>query len=104
MVVCNAWDLTVVISQLLNIAQGKYNTVILAGSRLNAFCLSTPSEHVNIFSEKLASLESKIRMSTNSHFSRVLTRFTIIVAVITVGQLSATTISKNFERRYNKTF
>lgn len=55
MVVCNAWDLTVVISQLLNIAQGKYNTVILAGSRLNAFCLSTPSEHVNIFSEKLAS-------------------------------------------------
>lgn len=47
----------------------KESTVILAGSRLNALCLSIPSEHVNIFSEKLTSLESEIRMSTNSHFS-----------------------------------
>ena len=45
------------------------STVILAGSRLNALCLSIPSEHVNIFSENLTSLESEIRMSTNSHFS-----------------------------------
>lgn len=51
MVVCYTWDLLVVISQLLNTAQGKYNTVILAGPRLNAFCLSIPNEHVNIFSE-----------------------------------------------------
>lgn len=56
------------ISQLLNTAL-KESTVILAGSRLNALCLSIPSEHVNIFSENLTSLESEIRMSTNSHFS-----------------------------------
>ena len=95
MVVCDTWDLLVMISQLLNTAL-KESTVILAGSRLNALCLSIPSEHVNIFSENLTSLESEIRMSTNSHCSRVWTRQTIIVAVITVWQFSATTISKNF--------
>ena len=47
----------------------KESTVILAGSRLNALCLSIPNEHVNIFSENLTSSESEIRMSTNSHFS-----------------------------------
>ena len=95
MVVCDTWDLLVMISQLLNTAL-KESTVILAGSRLNALCLSNPGENVNIFSENLTSLESEIRMSTNSHFSRVLTRQTIIFAVITVWQFSATTISKNF--------
>ena len=95
MVVCDTWDELVMISQLLNTAL-KESTVILAGSRLNVLCLSNPSENVNIFSENLTSLESEIRMSTNSHFSRVLTRQTIIVAVITVWQFSATTISKNF--------
>lgn len=97
MVVCDTWDELVMISQLLNTAL-KESTVILAGSRLNALCLSNRSENVNIFSENLTSLESEIRMSTNSHFSRVLTRQTIIVAVITVWQFSATTISKNFWR------
>ena len=56
------------ISQLLNTAL-KESTVILAGSRLNALCFSIPSEQVNIFSENLTSLESEIRISTNSHFS-----------------------------------
>ena len=68
MVVCDTWHLLVMISQLLNTAL-KESTVILAGSRLNALCLSIPSEHVNIFSENLTSLESEIRMSTNGHFS-----------------------------------
>ena len=52
----------------------KESTVILAGSRLNALCLSIPSEHVNIFSENLTSLESEIRMSTNSRFSFICCR------------------------------
>lgn len=68
MVVCDTWDLLVMISQLLNTAL-KESTVILAGSRLNALCFFIPSEHVNIFSENLTSLESEIRISTNSHFS-----------------------------------
>ena len=39
MVVCDTWDLLVMISQLLNTAL-KESTVILAGSPLNALCLS----------------------------------------------------------------
>ena len=48
-------------------SQGKYGNSRWLTLKCSLFVHS--SEHVNIFSENLTSLESEIRMSTNSHFS-----------------------------------